>query len=93
MIWYPSYNEAFCVNSSETGQVVLTLDSTLAIQFGAEHSQPEDQHHKRKDYPNGEADTPDRRKMILSGDRKYDEEYRTSQWTTELSRMKLWIKV
>jgi len=79
---------ALCVNSSETGQIVLTLDSTLAIKLGTEHPQPEDQHHKGKDYPNAKADTPDRGKVILSGDRKNDEEYGRGQRTTKLSRMK-----
>ena len=67
---------------------MLTLDSTLAIKLGAEHPPPEDQYHKGKDYPNPEADTPDRGKVILSGDRKDDEEYGRSQRTTELSRMR-----
>jgi hypothetical protein len=67
------------------GQIVLTLYSTLAIKLGAEHSQAEDQHYKWKGYPNTKADTPDRGKVILSGDRKNDEEYGRSQRTTELS--------
>ena len=87
MIWYPSCDEAFYVNSSETGQAVLTLDSTLTIKLGAEHPQPEDQHHKGKEYPNAEADTPDGGKVIISSDRKYDKEYGRSQRTTKLSRI------
>ena len=65
-----------------------TLDSTLAIKLGADHPQPENQHHKGKKHPKAKANTPDRGKMILSGDRKSDEEHGRSQRTTELSRAK-----
>jgi hypothetical protein len=47
---------------------VLTLDGTLAIKLGAEHPQPEDQNHEGKEYPEAEANAPDRGKVILSGD-------------------------
>ena len=86
MIWHPFCDEVFCVNSSKTEQTVLTLYSTLAVKFGTEHPHPEHQHHEGKEYPNTKADTPDRRKVVLSSDRKNDEEYGTSQRTTKLSR-------
>ena len=71
---------------------MLTLDSTLSIKLGAEHPQPEDQHHKGKEYPKAEANTPDSGKVIFSGNRKRDEEYGRSQRATELMKAKiLWL--
>ncbi len=57
-----------CQQQRNRKQIVLTLDGTLAIKLGAEHPQPEDQHHKGKEYPKAEANTPDRGKVILAGD-------------------------
>ena len=48
--------------------IVLTLDRTLAIKLGVKHPQPEDQNHEGRKYAKAEANTPDRGKVILSGD-------------------------
>jgi hypothetical protein len=56
----PFLRRGILYNQLQTGQVVLTLYSTLAIKLGAEHPPPEDQHHQGKDYPNTKADAPDR---------------------------------
>ena len=47
---------------------MLTLDSAFVIKLGAEHPQTEDKHHKGKEYPKAEANTPDRGKVFLSDD-------------------------
>ena len=66
---------------------ILTLDSALTIKLGTQHPQPENQHGEWKDNSNAETYAPDSMKMILSSDRKNDEEDRRSQGTTKLTRI------
>lgn len=49
-----------------------TLNCTLLVQLRAQHSKSEEENGDREQDSDTEADSPDRRKVVLSGGRQYN---------------------